>query len=355
MTSQRSTPARQADIARRAGVSQSTVSLVLTGAGDLSRVAPATYARVIKAATELGYDGPIATKPRSRRLQLGVHTFEPVFPTQTGDYYSQFLTAIEEQAATEGCNLILFTALHQAGSDGRLYPDGRNELRHASGSLLLGRSTNDHDLARLIADNYPFVYVGERTVDGHPINYVGADYRSATARITSELLTLGHTRIAYLGEPRRTSLQVQRWEGFRDVLLRFGIQPPEASYLAPEEISADWLSSQRESGATALLIEAASQLRVIETLAAIAGIRIPDDLSVVLLVDLPDDDAATASRAWAQLHVPRADMGSRAVQLLIQTIRNPTGDYDRQVLLPCQYTLGSTVGAPPPQPMKTRT
>ncbi|MFT4211853.1 MAG: LacI family DNA-binding transcriptional regulator [Microbacterium sp.] len=344
MTSERAAPARQADIARKAGVSQSTVSLVLTGSGDLSRVAPATYARVIRAATELGYDGPIATRPRSRRLQLGVHTFEPVFPTQAGDYYSQFLTAIEEQAAAEGCNLLLFTALHQAGGDGRLYPEGRNELRHASGSLLLGRSTNDEDLARLIADRYPFVYVGERAVDGHAVNYVGADYRSTSGEITAELLTLGHSRFAYLGEPLRTSLQTQRWEGFRDVVTRFGLTPPEPSYLAPDEISAAWLQAQRAAGVTALLVEAASQLKVLQTLAALTGIGIPDDLSVVLLVDLPEDGPRQAR--WAQLTVPRPEMGRRSVQLLIQTIRNPTGDYERQVLLPCRYTLGTTVGAP---------
>lgn len=352
MTSEPTAPPRQADIARLAGVSQSTVSLVLTGAGDLSRVSPATYARVIKAATELGYDGPaIATRPRSRRLQLGVHTFERVFPTRSGDYYSQFLTAIEEQAAVEGCNLILFTALHQPGGDRRLYSDGRNELRHASGSLLLGRATDDDDIARLIDDNYPFVYVGERSIEGRSVNYVGADYRSTTGQITTELLTLGHTRIAYLGEPARTPLQEARWNGFADVLSRFGVPAPEPSFLRPDEISAEWLDAQVRSGVTALLVEAATQLKVIETLAAIGGVRIPEQLSVVLLVDLPED--VPASRAWGQLNVPRAAMGGRAVSLLIEIIRNPTGSYDRQILLPCDYTLGATVGAPPPTNTRT--
>ncbi|MDF1477982.1 LacI family DNA-binding transcriptional regulator [Leifsonia sp. H3M29-4] len=353
MTSDRAIQPRQADIARAAGVSQSTVSLVLAGSGDLSRVSPATYARVIKAATDLGYDGPVmVTRPRSRRLQLGVHTFERVFPTRSSDYYTQFLTAIEEQAAIEGCNLILFTALHQPGGDHRLYAEGRNELRHASGSLLLGRSTDDDDVAKLIDDNYPFVYVGERTIEGRSVNFVGADYRTTTGQLTAELLGLGHTRIGYLGEPSRTPLQEQRWNGFLDVLTRFGLSAPTPSFLSPDELSAEWLDAQLRSGVTALLIEAATQLKVIETLAAIGGIGIPEQLSVVLLVDVPADSPTT--RDWAQLNVPRADMGSRAVQLLIEIIRNPTGSYERQVLLPCHYTLGATTGAPAP-PDSTRT
>jgi DNA-binding LacI/PurR family transcriptional regulator len=354
MTSERQNTARQADIARKAGVSQSTVSLVLTGGGDIARVSPTTYSRVLNAATELGYDGPITTKPRSRRLQLGVHTFEPIFPTRIGDYYSTFLSSIEEQATTEGCNLILFTALHHAGIDGRLYQEGKNELRHASGSILLGRSANEQDLIRLVSDKYPFVYVGERELDGYELNYVGADYRSATGELTAELLALGHREFAYLGEPVRTAQQTQRWEGFRDALQRFGVTPPEAAFLSPEQISAAWLQAQRGRGVTALLVEAASQLKVVDTLAKLAKIDIPTDLSVLLLVDLPED-GTLAHRSWAQLLVPRAEMGRQAVQLLIQTIRNPTGDYSRQILLRCDYTLGTTVDAPYQQTTTTRT
>ena len=232
---------RQADVAREAGVSQSTVSQVLGGGGDLTRISPETQRRVISAARQLRYRPSAqqrrAVERRQAPLLLGVHTFEPIFPTSARDYYFAFLQGIEEQSGVEGCNLVLFTAARDEGGVRRIYRDDVNGLGQAAGSILLGHRAHMDDLARLAADGHPFVYVGRREVPGADIAYVGGDYRSTTGRILDDLVAMGHRTFAYLGEAVRHEPQADRWAGFSTALDRFGLPVPRPLYVAPDQLA----------------------------------------------------------------------------------------------------------------------
>jgi len=340
--------AKQADIAREAGVSQSTVSMVLRGAGDLGRISAETQRRVFSAAKRLRYTSagqrPAAVDRRAAPFLLGVHTFEPIFPTSARDYYFEFLQGIEEQAGVEGCNLVLFTASRDEHGIRRIYRDGVNGLRQAAGSLLLGHHAYRDDLARLAQDGHPFVYIGHREVPGTEICYVGGDYRSATGRVVDDLVAMGHRGLAYLGEQTRHEPQVDRWEGFSTALDRFGLPVAEPTFLRPEELSAQWLDSALNAGTTAILVESVSLLRVLAAIVGLRGLSIPKDLSVVLLVDDPGGEVGTGP--WACLRIPRNAMGRRAVRLLTGLLTDPVGDHERQILLPCTHSLDGTVAPP---------
>ncbi|GAA5038247.1 DNA-binding LacI/PurR family transcriptional regulator [Thermocatellispora tengchongensis] len=349
MARSRSGPS-QADIAREAGVSQSTVSMVLTGSGDLGRISAETQRRVLRAARQLKYapagQQRAATGGRQAPLLLGVHTFEPIFPTSARDYYFEFLQGIEEQAGIEGCNLVLFTAAPSEDGVRRIYRGSVNGLRQANGSLLLGHHAHRDDLARLARDGHPFVYIGHREVPGTEICYVGGDYRTATGHIVDELVAMGHREFAYLGERERDEPQVDRWEGFSAALARFGLPVPVPAFERPEDLTAQWLDETVRLGATAVLVESVGLLRVLTAMIRLRGLRVPGDLSVVLLVDDPGSEAGHGP--WAALRIPRNAMGRRAVRLLTALVTDPGGDYERQILLPCSHSLEGTV-APPPQ------
>ncbi|MGX7673047.1 LacI family DNA-binding transcriptional regulator [Plantactinospora sp. DSM 117369] len=339
---------RQADIAREAGVSQSTVSQVLRGAGDLSRISPETQRRVLTAARRLRYTTSpqqrAATQSRSAPLLLGVHTFEPIFPTSIGDYYFEFLQGIEEQAGIEGCNLVLFTAARDEGGIRRIYRNGVNGLGQAAGSLILGHRAHLDDLARLAADGHHFVYIGHREVPGVEICYVGGDYRAATGRIVDDLVALGHRSFGYLGESSRYEPQADRWDGFAAALDRFGLPVPTPAYVNPDELTAQWLDDSLAAATTAILVESVSLLRVLHAIISLRGLRIPEDVSVVLLVDDPGGEVG--GQPWAAMHIPRNAMGAWAVRMLTALLTDPAGEYERQVLLPCSHTLDRTVGPP---------
>jgi len=338
---------RQADVAAAAGVSQSTVSMVLTGRGEVSGIPPETQQRVRATARRLGYaprrTGRAGSTRRVERsgLLLGVHTFEPIFPTSAADYYFDFLRGIEDQAVADRCNMVLFTATQSSNGDGlcHIFDGGNNLLRQASGSLLLGQLPSENDLIRLHRMDYPFVYIGHREVAGVEIAYVGGDYRAATGRVVEHLVELGHRAFGYLGAQVRVAPQDDRWQGFRDTLDRLALPIPKPFFVAADSLRAHWLDDVVASGATALLVETVSQARMVAALAALRGVRIPHDMSVVRLVD---DTDPTPGQQWSCIEVPRYEMGRRAARLLVRLLTDPAGDYDRQILLPCDLALADT-------------
>ncbi|RIV39172.1 substrate-binding domain-containing protein [Micromonospora radicis] len=228
----------------------------------------------------------------------------------------------------------------------RIYRGGVNGLRQAAGSLLLGHHAHRDDLARLAADGHPFVFIGHREVPGTEICYVGGDYRAATGRIVDDLVAMGHRSFAYLGEVVRHEPQADRWEGFAAALERFGLTVPTPAFDRAEELTAQWLDAALAAGTTAVLVESVSLLRVLAAMVGLRGLTIPADLSVVLLVDDPGGEIA--GRPWACLHTPRNAMGRRAVRLLTAVLADPTGEHERQILLPCSHTLDGTTAVPHP-------
>ena len=95
----------QRDIARLAGVSQATVSLVLNDAAAAAgRIPQETRERVEKTIRETGYVAdPIARRMASGRNSiLGVFTYEPACPSEQADFFTPFLFGIEEMAQSLG-------------------------------------------------------------------------------------------------------------------------------------------------------------------------------------------------------------------------------------------------------------
>ncbi|MER7276098.1 LacI family DNA-binding transcriptional regulator [Dactylosporangium sp. NPDC000244] len=138
---------RQVDIARRLGVSQTTVSLVLSGR-DVA-IGPRLRERVLRAARDLDYRAdPVARSLAggSNRL-LGVATFAPLGPGGLGPF-GAVLAGIEAEAAATGHDLVLFPGTSVT------------RLGLADGGLLLGADADRRELARLIADRFPFVFLG---------------------------------------------------------------------------------------------------------------------------------------------------------------------------------------------------
>ncbi|WP_338090938.1 LacI family DNA-binding transcriptional regulator [Pelagibacterium halotolerans] len=111
----------QKAIAKLAGVSQATVSLVLNGnADDRRRIPEQTRERIQKVIAETGYVAdPVARRMvKGRNNILGVFTYEPAFPSAQADFFAPFLFGIEEAAQEAGYDLLLMTSAGR-GADGR--------------------------------------------------------------------------------------------------------------------------------------------------------------------------------------------------------------------------------------------
>lgn len=331
----------QRDIARLAGVSQATVSMVLNGQHQEQSITESTRLAVMNAAAELRYGtNPAARSLRGgRNLLLGLYTFESVFPVDDRDFYYPFLKGVEEECADQGYDLLLFTS---AGIGRRSLQVER--LRMADGCVMIGRHVRRDDLEQLASEHFPFVFIGRREAPGATINYVAPDYRTATADLIAHLTGFGHRRMVYLRQPEDSEPTLDRLDGMQRSVADLDLDPDEivvevlrgAAELTEQRL-ADWIAD----GCTALLIEPSEDREltaVLDRLVDIPESPIPSKLSVALLGEPPSWQPSHLD--WTRYTLPRELIARTAVQALISLLDADTESI--QTLLPCPIVSGDS-------------
>jgi DNA-binding LacI/PurR family transcriptional regulator len=343
---------RQSDIARQAGVSQTTVSLVLRGHTRAAGIATETEDRVRAVARSLGYIAdPVATRMAGQRNSLlGVYTFSATFPLDGQDTYYPFLAGVEERAAECGYDLLLFTGSSPGG--GRSHgADALDRLRLADGSVLMGRHAPIRRIVGLASAGYPVVFLGRRSAAGTTIPYVGADYVTASHAVAQRLAAAGHRRITYLREPDVAPPSEDRELGLRQGAHDAAVDL-DVRVCSPGQVDPTLLQHlRRRDRVTAVVLEGTDTSAVAhDTLRSLpaAGLSVPDDLSVAALGDLtaPPSPQLLELSGFA---LPRTQMGRHAVDLLIDLLNGPVSPDGRQRLLDCPTVDGATIGPAPAQ------
>jgi DNA-binding LacI/PurR family transcriptional regulator len=340
---------RQTDVARVAGVSQATVSGVLNGQATGRRIPPVTVDRVERAIRSLGYVPDVIARSlqgKSNRL-LGVHTYESMFPIDHHDYYQPFLVGIEEEAEAAGYDLVLFTSTRDSHGVRRVYKDGTNRLKVADGCIFVGIRVDTAEVRRLAAEEYPFVYIGKRDIPGIDLHYVTADYADSTARIVHTLAGLGHERIGHLQQRDRDQPRQELARGRRKGLADCGLPAIRPVVKDVDAIGPDAVRGLLKAGVTAVLVDNAVQALALEKAARAAKLRIPADLSVVVLQDSPPRPLPARQRSgldWTCLKMPRVELGRMGVRLLLALLSG-TADPGPTVAQ-CGYHQGATIGRP---------
>jgi len=332
----------QNDIAKLAGVSQATVSLVLNGAPTaIARIPAETRERVQAVIRETGYVADPIARRMAKGLNriLGVFTYEPAFPSAQADFFTPFLLGIEEEAQQQAYDLLLLTSAG-VGNNRKIFSEG-NRLRIADGCLVLGREFDRKELARLVSEDYPFVAIGRRDDAGGPVPYVGGDYAAGTRQLVEDAMELGHSKLAYIGPAGPAESIADRWRGFSDAL---GTAATLAVHIKAVNRPAEKiLDAIIESGATvAFFIELADAVRV-ETLARERGIGVPEVFSMVVLGS--HIRAGRSPVRFTSYEIPREEMGRQATAMLVNRIE--TGSPGSQILLKCQPVKGETLGPAP--------
>ncbi|TDC76809.1 LacI family DNA-binding transcriptional regulator [Streptomyces hainanensis] len=342
----------QQDIARICGVSQTTVSLVLNNRLDAGvRIASETRERVLEAIAETGYVAdPVARRMVARRNRIiGVFTYEAVFPSGTRDFYQPFLAGIEDSAEQLGCDLLLLTSAPVVEGRRRIFHEG-NRFRLADGCILLGRETDRGELARLVAEGYPFVSVGRRADTGGPVPYVGADYPGAVAELVAQAVEMGHRRLAYLGSGSHTESRGDRRDGFTAALAATGAAGPVLAGETAELVAR--LPELVADGVTALFVEDPADCQQLADRLAELGHPVPAAISTVALGDPPPDSVwgyphppATADIDFTGFRIPRWEMGRQAMEVLSALLEEKSTEPQR--LLRCAGHRGASLAPPP--------
>ncbi|WNR45260.1 LacI family DNA-binding transcriptional regulator [Paenibacillus roseipurpureus] len=339
----------QADVAKLAGVSQSTVSIILNPQGkDHLLISDETRERVQAAIQELSY----VINPAARTLAggqnrlIGVCINGSAFPLDQHGFYHPYLVGIEEACIGHDYDMLLFTRSDGGEGARSIYRNGLNHLRIADGSILLGLE-NKEELARLMKEEYPFVFIGKREVPEGAISYVAADYYTGTKAVLMKMLGMGHRQTAFFYRLYNDATK-DRERGYLAALANRtdpGLLHVKRQ-LTDKEITPAYCREVLDAGVTAILVEEPVMAHAFIEAARLIGRTSPADFSIVAL---SDNDLAYLPPAilheLVMLKIPKLAMGAAAVQILDQMIAQRHKPQEPvQITIPVTFSEGSTIG-----------
>ncbi len=322
------------DVAARAGVSQPTVSLVLSG-NPRARVAKHTRDRVLEAARELGYRPNLLARGlvQQRSFALGI-----VVPDLDNPFFTEVVSGAERVATEAGYAVLLGDAKQTAAS------------RHVE--MLRARLVDGVILDAGSAATLPDDLLAElnAVVVDEPAGRlpgIATDAEGAGRLAAEHLLTLGHREVAFLGPATDSYTFRQRERGFVRALRAGGIGiATERLRRAPATVSGG-LQGMREllgAGARPTAVFCANDLTALGALKAclVAGVRVPDEMSIVGCDDI--EMARIVTPELTTVMVPARGLGARAARLLLQRIEGSARKPMSTKPLPVELVVRGTTG-----------
>jgi DNA-binding LacI/PurR family transcriptional regulator len=328
------------EIARRAGVSRSTVSYALSGKRTVSE---ATRRRIQEVIDEFDYRPNASARAlkegRTRMLGLVI----PPAQRRLTDMQLGFVASVVEAAARADLDVLL----SPSGGDHDRSFERIISGRRVDGVILMEIRLEDARVARLQQTGLPFVTIG-RTANPGGTCWVDVDYESLIGRCVNHLADLGHRHVALIN--RSAELVAAGYGPSHRALRGFSAAVAERDLVGSDFCCADEaaggeacieeiLAARPDVTAVATINEAA--LPGVQRGLQAAGRTVPKDFSI----------AGVAARHWAEdfrpaltaADVPALEMGALAVDLLQERIAAPELP-TRHVLLAPPISLRASTG-----------
>lgn len=333
------------DIAAATGVSQSTVSRVLSGAPTAVPIAQTTRARVLDSARQLGYrPNPLARGLRGMRtMLLGV-----IVRDITDPFFASAIEAASVEASRRGYNVVLGHAHESADEAVALW--GILEARHCDAILFLGDLRDRPGLIEeLQGTRIPVVALWHGSRESG-IPTVSVDNAAGMTAVLGHLASLGHRRVAFAGRKRLGDIR-EREAAYVAFLERMG-EPWRREYVRDAvndfKGGVDALDQLMDLEEPPSAIAASTDVIAIGALHAAhrRGLRVPQDLSITGFDDIPV--AAVSVPALTTVRMPTQEMVRSAVDIAIAALE---GDEDEAAdvhpMLQPELVVRASSGPPP--------
>lgn len=273
-------PTTMKDIAEHFGVSIATVSRALNGSNRVNqekREAICDYARANNF-----YPNDIAKSLRNSR-RMPVKVIGVIVPEFTHFYFSTILNGIEAAASKRDYRIIATTSRESYEREVQLCQ--MFEAHQVCGVIVSqAKETNHYEhFQSLIDRGIPLVFY-DRICNGINASLVVVDDYQGAFSAVAHLVATGCKRIAYYGMHGNTVLGQNRYNGYRDALLKAGLQPdPSLTFVCDnredaEKITPDILKRDDRPDAF-FCVNDDTAIGVLYT-AKHMGFRVPDDISV---------------------------------------------------------------------------
>lgn len=306
------------DIARKSGVSRSTVSRVINGD---AKVKTETFDRVMSIIQEVNFQPNLAARGlASRRTNIiGLVTPAGVSTLFTDPYFPQLIHGVSSACNTHQYTVMLWLAepeferrtISQVLHNGLL-----------DGVIVSSMVMDDPIVQSLYESKMPFILVGRHpTLD---VNFIDVDNVQGGVDATSYLLRANHKRVATITGPLNMIAGHDRYEGYKKAhQMRNTEALPELMAEGDFTETGGYVAMKKLLPYHPDAVFAASDMMAIGAMRAIreAGLNVPEDISVVGYDDLPT--ASQLTPPLTSIRQPTARMGSLAVDTLIDILQDP--------------------------------
>jgi LacI family transcriptional regulator len=307
------------DIARKAGVSRSTVSRVVNGQPYVRKE---VRDRVLDVIEDTGFHPNVAarTLASQRSWMIGLVLPRSVSSFFTDPYFPRLVQGIAKASNQLNNTLALFLVETPEDEEKMFLRVSRKGF--LDGVLVQSGVLGEQLIERLVNSSVPLVVLG-RPFDGTDPSYIDVDNVQASYQAVHHLIRQGYRRIGTITGSLNSTVSLDRKEGYLKALEENGL-PVEESLIVEGDFtdSGGYRVMQQLLAARPEAVFAASDMMAVGAMRAVidAGLSIPDDIAFVGFDDLPL--AATHEPALTTVHQPIYEFGEKAVEILIDIIEN---------------------------------
>lgn len=308
------------DVAKKAGVSRTTVSFVLNNAAGM-QISDETRKRVLEAARDLGYvpDAAAQALASGRSKTVGLLLARRTNVIASDMYLIQMMEVLVREINRHGMRLMLEVVEDFENRESYLKLVRSNSI---DGILYSGPRFEDAALRTLVEHGVPTVLMG--ALPNTSYAFVDVDNHAAAKLAVKHLLSLGHRRIGCITNAKLSYVAAaDRLEGYQDALaaagvpvcpglIRYGDFDPESGYAQ--------MNSLLDENPDLTAVFVASDVVAFGAMSAVRerGLRIPDDISLVGFDDVPVSRYMDPSLTTVQL--PVVKLAQCASEILVGLI-----------------------------------
>ncbi|MGI6131801.1 MAG: LacI family DNA-binding transcriptional regulator [Bacillota bacterium] len=310
------------DVARRAGVSVSTVSRVLNRKG---RISEQTRQRVFDVARELEYptsSGQAASRRRSNTI--GIMFNRRLRSLVSDPFYGLVMVGVEE-SLRQGGYQVFFSTLGERDEDMAAIR-GFASGRRVDGLILAGCDVDREYIDRIVSLEIPLVLV-DNNIISPKVPCVMTDNTAGAREAVEHLIGLGHEDIGFVSGPLTHSSLFERYQGYRQAMEAHELPVRQELSVIYDDVSSFSVEGgfdaatrlmSRSKRPTAIFAANDPMALGVMKAALSLGLAVPLDVSIVGFDDV--EAAAHTSPPLTTVRVDKTDLGRHAARLLSELI-----------------------------------
>ncbi|MFD1177960.1 LacI family DNA-binding transcriptional regulator [Paenibacillus puldeungensis] len=314
------------EVARRAGVSISTVSRALSGQ---QRVRAENLRKVQQIVNQIEFCPSAVAKSLVSRTANAICLVlpKPTAKWVSNPFFMELIRGIVARANRSNYDIIISSGAseqEELKEVSRLFRGGR-----VDGAILLSSRKEDAVIDFMKMNGYPFVLIGRSDkYDG--IWSVDTDNRAAAGGAVNHLVTMGHKRIGFVSGPSNLVVSVDRMEGYKRALRENGLTwHPEWVFegellLNSGYRSLSYFMNQPDRPTALVVYDDLVALGVIRALNKLE-IKVPDDLALVSFNNIPL--AELSIPPISSIDIGIYHLGDTAAQVFIQNMQHANSEF----------------------------